>query len=138
LHKNVRLIFLTARKRQRSSYCVGVSEERNWHTVSAVDRNVETPPVLQRLRWIGYAEGTSFLLLLLIAMPLKYLAGLPSAVMLVGMAHGVLWLLFLAALGHAAYVMKWPFIRLAAGFVASVLPFGPFVFDSSLRKKQAA
>ena len=94
-------------------------------------------PVLQRLRWIGYAEGTSFLVLLLIAMPLKYLAGQPGAVMAVGMAHGALWILYLLAAAHAAYVHKWPASLLGLAVVASVLPFGPFVFEGHLRKRAA-
>ena len=46
-----------------------------------------------RLRVIGFWEGVSFLVLLLIAMPLKYIAGNPEPVSIVGMAHGVLFLL---------------------------------------------
>ncbi|HTO03360.1 MAG TPA: DUF3817 domain-containing protein, partial [Opitutus sp.] len=50
---------------------------------------LKTP--LSRLRFIGWWEGVSFLVLLGIAMPLKYLAGEPAAVRVVGMAHGILF-----------------------------------------------
>ena len=62
---------------------------------------------LARLRLIGLLEGSSFLALLLIAMPLKYLAGQPLAVRAVGMAHGVLFLLYLLALVPVALDRRW-------------------------------
>ena len=51
-----------------------------------------------RFRLISFIEGISFLILVFIAMPLKYLAGIPLAVKIVGMAHGVLFILFFIAL----------------------------------------
>lgn len=86
------------------------------------------------VRSVGYAEGVSFLLLLGVAMPLKYLAGRPEAVTVVGAAHGGLWVAYLAVLGQAWMVDRWPFSRLFAGVVASVLPFGPFVFERRLAR----
>ena len=102
---------------------------------------MERVPVLKttlgRLRLIGFAEGTSFLALLGIAMPLKYLAGLPEAVFVVGLIHGLLFILYVAALVHAGKVLKWTNGRVVRGLAASVLPFGPFVFDAWLRSAQA-
>lgn len=83
-------------------------------------------------------EGVSFLLLLGIAMPLKYLAGYPQMVRVVGMIHGVLFLLFVAAVFQVSQAMRWPARRVLAALVASVLPFGPFVFDAHLRRVSAA
>ena len=66
---------------------------------------------LRQLRLVALLEGTSFLVLLFIAMPLKYLADLPLAVRIVEACHGVLFLMFIAVLyragseragGHAA------------------------------------
>src|ERR1043166_598053 len=82
-----------------------------------------------RLRVIGIVEGVSFLVLLLIAMPLKYAAGKPEAVQVVGMAHGVLFLLYVGAAWFVAKLRNWPNTRLGFAFVASVLPAGTFVFD---------
>ena len=91
-----------------------------------------------RLRLIGLLEGSSFLILLGIAMPLKYLAGRPEAVRIVGSAHGALFLIFILALFHAASERDWPLKKIAAGFIASVLPFGTFVFDANLRREVEA
>ena len=93
---------------------------------------------LDRLRLVGMMEGASFLVLLGIAMPLKYLAGYPQAVRVVGMLHGILFLLFVAAVVQVSVSMRWPLRRIVAALVASVLPFGPFVFDAHLRRVQAS
>lgn len=88
-------------------------------------------PLLRRLALI---EGVSFLLLLGIAMPLKYLAGMPLAVKAVGWAHGVLFVAFCFALLQTMLVMGWSFARSAVVFVASLLPFGPFVLDRRMKE----
>ena len=88
---------------------------------------------LQRLRVIGALEGTSYLLLLGVAMPLKYLAGLPAMVRVVGWAHGLLFVLFVAVVFDTARRQRWSVGRLAGALLASVLPFGPFVLDRRLR-----
>jgi integral membrane protein len=89
-----------------------------------------------RLRLVGYAEGASFLLLLGVAMPLKYAAGMPEAVFWTGLAHGLLFLLYVVAVASAYHVAELP--RRLAGWalVASVLPAGPFVLDARLRKPE--
>lgn len=95
------------------------------------------PPValdtLGKFRWVAWLEGGSFLILLLIAMPLKYFAGLPIFVRVVGMAHGVLFLAYLALLAQVAIEHSWPKTRVALAFVASLVPFGPFWFEARLR-----
>lgn len=88
-----------------------------------------------RLRVVGFLEGLSFLVLLGIAMPLKYFAGEPGAVRVVGMAHGVLFLLYVAAVMQAAMEHGWKFKVIALLLVASLLPFGPFVADAKLLKR---
>lgn len=90
-----------------------------------------------RLRLIGMIEGASYIVLLGIAMPLKYFADMPHAVRVVGMAHGVLFIVFCLALVHAWAERAWPLGRVARLFVASLLPFGPFVVDRGLRDEQA-
>ena len=85
---------------------------------------------LGRLRLIGMLEGISFLVLLGIAMPLKYLAGHPEAVRVVGMAHGVLFVAYVAAIIQAQVGYdNWPWRRSGLVLLASLLPFGPFVVD---------
>ena len=90
-----------------------------------------------RLRAIGLLEGLSYLALLGIAMPLKYMAGMPEAVSVVGMAHGVLFCVFCLALLQAYTECEWTLKRAAGLFVAAVLPFGPFVVDAGLKREQA-
>jgi len=85
-------------------------------------------------RWIGMLEGLSFLVLLGIAMPLKYYADMPKAVTIVGGLHGVLFVLYVLAIIYATFALRWRFLRVAGAFIAAFLPFGPFIFDSRLRK----
>jgi integral membrane protein len=92
---------------------------------------------LRQLRLVALLEGTSFLILLFIAMPLKYLAGLPLAVRIAGSVHGLLFLIFIAALYRAASGRGWPVRRSLLAFVSSIVPFGTFVFDRSLRREIA-
>lgn len=95
---------------------------------------LKTP--LGRFRAIALLEGVSFVLLLFIAMPLKYWAGMPMAVRVVGMAHGVLFLLYLPSLLEVAVAHRWSRPRTVAAFGASLVPFGTFVLDARLRREQ--
>ncbi|WP_269525699.1 DUF3817 domain-containing protein [Coraliomargarita parva] len=87
---------------------------------------------LHRLRAVGILEAISFLLLLGIAMPMKYVWGHPEAVRAVGMAHGLLWIAYvgLAGLGQLDY--KWSVKTTAWLVVASLLPLGPLVADAKI------
>jgi integral membrane protein len=93
---------------------------------------------LRQLRLLALLEGSSFLVLLFIAMPLKYLAGLPLAVRIVGSVHGLLFLMFMGALYRASRERAWPLRRSLLAFVSSIVPFGTFIFDRSLRREIAA
>jgi integral membrane protein len=86
------------------------------------------------LRMTALAEGTSFLVLLGIAMPLKYWAGLPLAVKIVGWLHGILFLLLCLVLTWVFFRHKWPVLRIMLVVAAALLPFGPFVIDSRLQQ----
>jgi integral membrane protein len=92
---------------------------------------------LRLLRLVAFTEGVSFLTLLFIAMPLKYLAGLPMAVRVVGMIHGVLFIVFVLVLIWASIARTWPVRRWLLAFVSSIVPFGTFFFDRSLRREIA-
>ncbi|MEI9918084.1 MAG: DUF3817 domain-containing protein [Bacteroidota bacterium] len=91
---------------------------------------------IRSLRLIGIAEGFSFLILLLIAMPLKYRFGMPLAVKYVGWAHGLLFILYIIAVFAAIKAMKWGFKGVIIALIASLLPAGTFVLDRSLRKRE--
>ena len=87
------------------------------------------------LRLIGALEGVSFLVLLFAAMPMKYLAGMPLGVRVVGMLHGVLFLLYLVAVARAARWRRWSPGRIVEALVASLYPFGTFLLDRKLREE---
>jgi integral membrane protein len=89
---------------------------------------------IETLRLAGLIEGASFLVLLFVAMPLKYFAGMPGAVKAVGWVHGVLFMLFCVALLRAAAAARWPLERSGLVLVAALLPFGPFVADRRIKR----
>lgn len=87
---------------------------------------------LGRLRIIGFLEGISFLVLLFIAMPLKYMAGQPMAVKITGMAHGLLFVLYILYVLMAKIEYRWSFKKAGLALVASLVPFGTFWADVKL------
>ncbi len=91
-----------------------------------------------RLRAVGMAEGVSYIALLGIAMPLKYFAGKPMAVTIAGSIHGGLFVLFCWALLDAKLEHEWSVKKALKPFIASLLPFGPFVIDRGLKEEDGA
>jgi integral membrane protein len=91
-----------------------------------------------RFRALAIAEGVSFLVLLFVAMPLKHLAGIGVPTRIVGLVHGLLFVLYEIAVLDALGSNRWPAKRVAAGVVAGFLPFGTFVFTARLRQSSAA
>jgi len=87
---------------------------------------------LSGIKYAGWAEGTSFLILLGFAMPMKYLAGQPIYVSYIGMIHGILFMLYCGMLYLGFSKKKWTMKACIHGFIAAVLPAGPFVFDRML------
>jgi integral membrane protein len=92
---------------------------------------------LHQFRMAALLEGWSYLILLLIAMPLKYAAGMPLAVRIAGSVHGFLFITFIIALYRVMVARNWPFRRALRGFLYSITPFGAFVFDRSLVREIA-
>lgn len=89
-----------------------------------------------RLRAIGMIEGVSFLLLLGVAMPLKYFAGMPMAVTAAGWLHGLLFITFCIALTQAHQEANWTVWRSGTVLITALLPFGPFAIDKKLRREE--
>ena len=91
---------------------------------------------LNRLRKTGIAEGISFLILLFIAMPLKYYFNQPMIVKIAGWLHGILFIAFISlALDYKNQQnknMKW----FALAFAASIIPAGTFLFDKKLKREE--
>jgi integral membrane protein len=86
-------------------------------------------------RKIAVTEGISYMILLGIAMPLKYFFGFPHAVKYFGWIHGVLFLVFAVVLIAAAIKYRWSLKRIAIYTIASVLPIIPFILDKQLKEE---
>lgn len=82
---------------------------------------------------IAYAEGISFLLLIGIAMPLKYWAKIPEPVKYLGWAHGVLFILYMVVLVQVFFTERLSIVKFGIGIIAAFLPFGPFLFHRNLK-----
>lgn len=94
---------------------------------------------IRRLCFVGFVEGISYLVLLGIAMPLKYFAGYPQAVRIVGSVHGALFVLFFAAVLEVSIRRPWWSGKFwGTAFVASIIPFGTFWLDGWLKRIEAA
>jgi len=91
-------------------------------------------PDFKILRWAALFEGSSLLLLLFVAMPLKYYAGIPEAVSIIGPIHGVLFLSFLVLLFSHTGKRELSLLKTLVGFVASFIPFGTFIFKAKALK----
>jgi len=91
---------------------------------------------LNRLRLASVLDGISYLILLGIAMPLKYMAGEPLAVKIVGMAHGVLFIALCACLFEVLVRKKLSFRWCVIVFLCAIMPFAPFFLDRKLKTKE--
>ncbi len=95
---------------------------------------MKSTTTLDRFRFVAIAEGISFVLLLFVAMPLKYFAGQPLPVKYIGWVHGVLFVAYCIFLLMAWIQYKWSFGKAIFAFVASLLPFGTFILEKRLKK----
>ncbi len=91
---------------------------------------------LRIFRTISLAEGASLLVLLFIAMPMKYFMGIPEVVKVVGWMHGILFIVYVGMLIIVQLTQRWSFIFFVGAFLASLVPFGTFILDKQLRKKE--
>lgn len=92
---------------------------------------------VRALRHLAIVEGVSTLVLFGIAMPLKYFAGMPLAVRIVGSLHGALFVALVVMLLVAIRKVPISFGMAAAGIVAAVVPGGPFLLDRHLARLDA-
>ncbi|WP_457598036.1 DUF3817 domain-containing protein [Hydrogenimonas sp.] len=84
---------------------------------------------MKRFRLINKVEGYSYLVLLFVAMPLKYIFGYAVATKLFGMIHGILFIAFVYQLARAAYGVPFSKKESLIFFIASLVPFGSFYTD---------
>ena len=96
--------------------------------------NINT--TLGQLRLLALFEGISYLLFG-ITMPLKYVFEVPEPNMVVGMAHGVLFIGYVASALQNAFIHRWSLRTTFFVLVASIVPFGTFVLDAKLLKPLA-
>lgn len=87
------------------------------------------PKSIKRLKIIALLEGISFLVLLLIAMPLKYLADEPWLTKQVGMAHGILFVLYVILVIEVKLALDWSIKKMLIALGASLVPFGTFYIN---------
>lgn len=92
-------------------------------------------PAENRVRLLGLAEGLSFILLVFIAMPLKYGFAQPEPVRILGSIHGGLFVLYCLAVLVIALIQRWRPLRALLALAVSVIPFGPFLFDRRLHRE---
>lgn len=95
---------------------------------------INTP--LGQLRILALFEGISYLLFA-ITMPLKYVFGIPEPNMVVGMAHGVLFIGYVGSSLQNAYLNRWRLKIIFFVLAASIIPFGTFVLESKFLKPYA-
>lgn len=92
-------------------------------------------PGIGLLRLIGFLEGVSFLILVFIAMPFKYLGNNPLPVQIVGQAHGILFILFIIYSLIIGCQLKWKLQIQIQVIISSVIPFGTFYIDKKIFSK---
>lgn len=88
------------------------------------------------LRLTAILEGISYLVLLLIAMPLKYFLDFPFAVSLVGAVHGFLFIAYLLMLAIVKFSKRWSILWALWAVLLAFIPFGTFYLDKQLQAKK--
>jgi len=83
---------------------------------------------LKNFRWIAIAEGISYLAFF-ITMPLKYMMEMPMPNKIVGMAHGILFIMYVVFAYLVTEEQKWTWKRFGILFVASLIPFATFYIE---------
>src|SRR5437773_11095008 len=90
---------------------------------------------LSRLRFLGLLEGCTLLVLVVIAVPLRHLAGFPIATRIMGPIHGLVFILYLVALIDCISGGAWTPREMARGAIACLIPFGTFLNDGLIKRK---
>ncbi len=85
--------------------------------------------LLNIFRIVAFLEGVSYILLLFIATPIKYLSGDPQYVKLLGMPHGILFILYIILAFMIKPELKWTNKQFGTVLLASIIPFGTFYIE---------
>ena len=86
-------------------------------------------------RLTAFLEGVSYILLLLIAVPIKYLLNEAFYVKILGMPHGILFILYILFSIIAKIKYNWNFRKFLVVSIASLVPFGTFYIDKKYLTK---
>lgn len=86
---------------------------------------------LGRLRIVAFIEGCSYLLLGF-TMILKYKFAMPQPNYVVGLAHGILFVLYIVLLLQVSLIHRWSILKMLMAFLASLVPFGTFYADKAI------
>lgn len=100
-------------------------------------RELVTTP-LGRLRLVGFLEGVSFVFLVCLAVPVKYLMGNPILVRVSGPVHGLLFILFVLGVYLMAFERNWDRRITWKLMAASLIPFGNFYVDRTILRNMEA
>jgi integral membrane protein len=89
-----------------------------------------------RLRILAHLEGISFLVILFITMPLKYFMEMGQPNKVVGMIHGMLFILYILAVIMVKIEKSWKFKKTFIALIVSVIPFGTFWADKRIFREE--
>jgi integral membrane protein len=89
---------------------------------------------IERFRLSGFVEGASLLILLFIAMPLKYIAGFPEAVTVVGSLHGFFFVVYVLVIGYTTLKIRWHFKWVFSALAVAFIPFGNLILDRYIKR----
>lgn len=84
---------------------------------------------------VSFLEGLSYILLLFIATPIKYLQGDATYVKWLGMPHGLLFVVYIILAIMLKYELNWNFKRFSIVCLLSLIPFGTFFVGKYLKKE---
>jgi len=91
---------------------------------------------LGRLRIIAFVEGVSYLVILLVTMPLKYGLDMLMPNKVVGMGHGLLFMLYILAVVMITFNQNWSMKKMSLALLMSIIPFGTFWADKKLFRSE--
>jgi len=122
------ILAVLAHAEKRAAYDQQLAEEEKARQTAS-----KHPSMLTKIRFLAVCEGMSLLLLLGIAMPLKYFADYSMAVFVIGSLHGILFVLYLVYLITGKFTVPLPIGTTLLGILASIIPFAPFFVDQRLK-----
>jgi integral membrane protein len=91
---------------------------------------------IRLLRIFGLIDGISLLILVLIAMPLKYFFAIPEAVSIIGRIHGAIFIGYFLAIILAQLMIRWRIYWSLICLLVALIPFGNFILDAKLKKRE--